>query len=497
MFRLGKAREARQSDWSQPGDQHLKPATLQDAERTFELKANQAKLVHSKRETELDGLKLVIDGASLQCDGCSNPTGRLKVRAATPSTQEKRTATIAERGPASLVFEGNCLRSPNAAVPCASCMQLSTWKDTATVLFQDKPALLQKSTINCLYGGATIRITDSGQRNEPPATTPTGGPLPVLPGIMNGHYYLASGHFIGKIAHDDYTGEPEDVYICKQLKDAGANSLIDKIDVPGSILLKDEGEALRHEDFCFIAYVLAHEAGGPDAMELKCLAFASHNEALNRRMEKNRWKRLLNTGYSSVRPKGKLLPSSVREIALLTRQAIFAVLTGATDPTSGATFWDGTDFLAHGNSEQKPDNKIGSNKFDEYKFIEIPLEIYLNYLNANGKRYVTADKGRHNTDGDQGNHVHVKKTIRRKRLQKNGQPALTNKGTIIWDTIEIPHKISYPIPAADFTNQQNWTSGNFYYLCDSKKSVGISATVSAGKSIFWKTTRVRLTADLK
>lgn len=119
------------------------------------------------KEKESLDLLWVIDGAKLQCNVCTNTEGVLKVNTDTPSTQDKKTATILENDARSLLFSGNCLKSPNSAVPCLIVMELGDWQNTGTVLVQDQPPLLQKSTIRCLYGGVDIKITDSGQVNEP------------------------------------------------------------------------------------------------------------------------------------------------------------------------------------------------------------------------------------------------------------------------------------------------------------------------------------------
>ena len=133
----------------------------------------------SKKEKEADGLKLVIDQAKLECKLCSNPQGTLKVNLDTPTTQDKKTATVAEKDIKSLLFTGNCTKSPNSASPCAAVMQTAEWKDTGTLKVQDKSPLLLKSTIKCNYGGIDITITDCGQINEPDNIEGAGAPVPV------------------------------------------------------------------------------------------------------------------------------------------------------------------------------------------------------------------------------------------------------------------------------------------------------------------------------
>lgn len=132
-----------------------------------------------KEEAE-DGLKFVIDGAKLKCDLCTVPEGDLKVNFDTPTIQDKKVATIVEKDKKSVIFKGNCKKSPQSSSPCASVMQLADWKDVGTVYFQEKFPLLLKSTIKCNYGGVDIKITDSAQRNAPEKIDTTAAPVPPV-----------------------------------------------------------------------------------------------------------------------------------------------------------------------------------------------------------------------------------------------------------------------------------------------------------------------------
>jgi hypothetical protein len=120
-----------------------------------------------EEEKAADNLKIVIDTAKLQCDLCTNPKGDLKVNFDTPTIQDKKIATVKEKDMKSLIFKGNCKKSPQSASPCASVMQLGDWKDVGTIKVQEQFPLLLKSTIKCNFGGTDIKITDSAQRNEP------------------------------------------------------------------------------------------------------------------------------------------------------------------------------------------------------------------------------------------------------------------------------------------------------------------------------------------
>jgi len=148
-----------------------------------DVKENNDKAIAEKREARdkqdevSEDLKVVIDNAKIQCDLCTNPQGTLKVNFDTPTTQDKLTATVVEKDMKSLIFMGNCLKSPNSASPCAAVMQLGEWQDVGTLKVQDQFPLLKKSTIPCNYGGTTIKITDSGQKSEP-AEIKTAAPIP-------------------------------------------------------------------------------------------------------------------------------------------------------------------------------------------------------------------------------------------------------------------------------------------------------------------------------
>ncbi|MFD1606063.1 PAAR-like protein [Flavobacterium artemisiae] len=132
-----------------------------------------------KEEAE-DGLKFVIDGAKIKCDLCTAPDGEVKVSFDPPTIQDKKVVTVVEKDMSSLMFKGNCKKSPNQASPCASVMKLGDWKDVGTVYFQDQFPLLLKSTVKCDYGGTAIKITDCGQRNEVEKVDTTGAPVPPL-----------------------------------------------------------------------------------------------------------------------------------------------------------------------------------------------------------------------------------------------------------------------------------------------------------------------------
>lgn len=294
-------------------------------------------------------------------------------------------------------------------------------------------------------------------------------------------YYTKEGFYLGGLENS------AKVYISTQAEYDSAKkdkkwSLVNK----DENCLKDDEKEISNYDFSYVDYIVKMEAGNDDLKELKCIAFTSHNRSIK---AKKTWKALLATAYSSVSNKQALKFSDNTSKSMNSRQAVILVLTGAEDLTNGAEYWDGTDFLAWGNSEENPYNKLGQNKFDEYKFIEIPKNVYDPFLAANGTSAKYGDKGQHDLKHDQGTHEHISKINKIKILGKDGKPTFKEIG--------VPYKIKYKIPAAEFEDKDNWSSGSFYYDTGLEVSNGISGTISAGKSIFWKVTSTRLTSATK
>ncbi len=270
----------------------------------------------------------------------------------------------------------------------------------------------------------------------------------------NGYYYNYDGTYEGHVT-GQRTGKEEDVYTCEgkgKEKDSFVN--IKKLDI-------------THNDFQRICDIVMKEAGKDDLKELKCIAFTSHNRSLKAGKS---WRNILDSSYSSVPDKDNLSDTNNNSKGKHTRSAVISVLTNEKDITKGAEYWDGTDFLAWGNSEQNPYNKLGQNKFDEYKFIEIPKDVYDEFVKAQGTSVIYPDRGNHSKNNEHGSHQHIS-------IKKGDKEV---------------RKIKYNLPASEFTDKRNWITGNFYYETGVKVTNGISGTVSAGKSIFWKLTPVKL-----
>lgn len=239
---------------------------------------------------------------------------------------------------------------------------------------------------------------------------------------------------------------------------------------------------ISHSDFTYISYVVMHEST-TNEKELRCIAYASYNRSV---VAGKTWRNLLSSSYSSVPNKQELLDENNTKFKLA-RRAVIYVLAKNADITNGAEFWDGTDFLAWGDSESNPYGGIGQNKFDEYKFIEIPNDIYNTFLTNSGLSVSYKDNDKHRLEDCRGSHKHTSIQKDSGKKDEKGKPifAETNK------------KIKYNIPAQEFKEKKYRTcSGDFYYADNStgaSQTYGISATITAGKSIFWKRVKERLT----
>ncbi|WP_018344942.1 PAAR-like protein [Cytophaga aurantiaca] len=154
-----------------------KPSAAGDG-ASDEEKDNMAKLEEETSESKKqakakEDQKLVINGAKIQCTLCTNPLGTLMVTYNTPSLQGMPIATAKDKDKPNLLFMGTCMKSPNAASPCAAVIQTGEWKSTGSFKVQNQSPLLLKSTNTCTYGGVDIKVTDSGQRNTFAYDAPT------------------------------------------------------------------------------------------------------------------------------------------------------------------------------------------------------------------------------------------------------------------------------------------------------------------------------------
>ena len=247
-------------------------------------------------------------------------------------------------------------------------------------------------------------------------------PIMLIDPTGEGDYYAKNGSYLGTDKKKDNL-----TYLATGVKN-GEFINAKKIDI-------------AHSDFKRVANIISHEAGTNDGKEALWLAHTVKNRA----DEKHKTMLdLLLTKYSSVskadKQKGISTSDGSRE-ANAARAGVIDALTSKFDPTDGAQFWDGTDFLAWGLSSP---NGSPQNKFEEYHTVLISQKIYNDFLKSQQSRY---PKGSVNYYGKK-----------------------------------------YIIPAAVFTNTNNWKNGYFTYSWP--KAAGahsnLKATGTAGHSIFWK-----------
>lgn len=285
------------------------------------------------------------------------------------------------------------------------------------------------------------KVVESTEKETPIAVTLTENLVQpeVNDTVVEGYFYKRStGQADSKNA--TYKGKSKKIYSVESFKESYTSA--DCIDLN-----------FEYDDFSYICYVVMKECATTNLNEYKAVAFTSknHSKALNQT-----WKSLMASGYSSVNNKTNLLDSNTSAEANLARRAVIYVLEGNKDITDGAEFWDGTDFIAWG-LETTPQGVKSHAKFRQYKFIEIPSNIY----NAYKSNYSSSI--RYSEDGHTSTITH---TPAETHTHKDG-------------------KIHYKIPAEVFKN--NLTSkGDFQYDTDVSTTYGLTATLSAGESIFWK-----------
>jgi hypothetical protein len=159
------------------------------------------------------------------------------------------------------------------------------------------------------------------------------------------------------------------------------------------------------------------------------------------------------TGYSSV-PKEDKTPLSISDnstAANAARAGVIDVLSGNGDPTSGAQFWDGTDFLAWGLNSP---NGTPQNKFEEYSVIFIDVLTFNDYEDAQKGRWgntVRYGKNRYNIPADVFN------------INENPQNWGTYRGSVTGTTF-----------------------GFYFTTGHTGNSLILNATGTAGESVFWR-----------
>ncbi|MFC6269768.1 hypothetical protein [Frigoriflavimonas asaccharolytica] len=302
-----------------------------------------------------------------------------------------------------------------------------------------------------------IEFLDTAQLNVPDSISTKGAPLPDDNETkINGYYYNISGSYEGNVTGQ--IGNANDVYACE-----GKGTEKDTFLNPKKL-------KITHIDFQRVCNIVKHEGLSSEENEYIYIAHANYNEGKDKNT--SMLARLMTT-YSSVAISDKqtaLLDTAADALSKYSRKGVVDALLRDTDstkidPTDGARFWDGVDFLAWGiDTELKADSnsKPGHNKFDEYNTIKIKKTLYDKFVNKIKQKYPNGApyKSSHNVQTDKGSHIHKE----------------TNRG---------PRAI-YTITASDFSKEEYWLTGDFYYKNDAKKSTSIVATKVAGYSIFWK-----------
>lgn len=340
-------------------------------EQAAELQTENSKEAEQKREEREkeekieDSLKLVIDTATIECSICTNPIGILKVNFDTPTIQSKKTATVIEKDTKSLIFFGNCTKSPNSASPCAAVMQLADWKDVGSLKVQEQFPLLLKSTIKCNYGGVDIKITDCAQITEPESIETDGAPLPQKKEDETEYiYYTKEGYYLGGLENSTkvfLSTQAEYDTVKKEKKWSSLNK--------EENALKENDAYLSNNDFCNNAYLVFHEASLTGSKTTALWIAHTVNNALHSKYKRGKttFNALFKTGYSSVAAADKktvikITNKSPNEI--FARYSVIDVFTGKPDPTNKSYFWDGLDIFTKKGELDQP-------KFKQYKSVTI------------------------------------------------------------------------------------------------------------------------------
>ena len=143
-----------------------------------------------------------------------------------------------------------------------------------------------------------------------------------------------------------------------------------------------ELEDVTNSEFLTVSNIIDHESSSNDQTEMLWIAHTANNAASKRGRSLYGQ---LNTSYSSVSSSDKVPQNTSNTDAHInSRAAAISVYLGDADPTGGATYWDGTDFIAWGLNSP---NGTPQNKIEEYDVIEINGAIYERYLAAQRGTY--------------------------------------------------------------------------------------------------------------
>jgi len=127
-----------------------------------------SKIDFSSGFSGVSGIKYVVNGATLKCDGCPAPT-TLKVLPRSALIEGQPAATIIDSVPQLNIpnFPGPCSYLPKKP-PCAVNTSGNLWSNeapTELITTVKQPALIQTATVKCNNGG-TISIIKPGQSTK-------------------------------------------------------------------------------------------------------------------------------------------------------------------------------------------------------------------------------------------------------------------------------------------------------------------------------------------
>jgi len=401
--------------------------------------------------------KHITDNSQLKCDKGTTPSPIAVTSQTFMHIEGKLQATEEDNKPnVNIKPFGACSIMHSSCAPAPI-----KWQDTSVFEIDGKKELLDKSTCRCSVGGK-ISIIKSAQSFSEEVDGSIYQPINYTPDNgrdekYNGYYYNYNGNFEEKVTGQK-NGNESDVYACN-----GKGSEKDTF-------INAKKLKIIHSDFQRVCNIVKHEGLSDEENEYLFIAHANYNEGKDKGT--TMLARLM-TGYSSVDiedKKTQLSDTAIDTLSRYSRKGVIDALlrdidTSKADPTDGARFWDGVDFLAWGiDTELKADSssKTGHNKFDEYDFIKIKKSFYDEFVTKIKQKYPNGSpyKSLHNAKTDKGTHLH--------KETKRGSRAI------------------YAIPASDFSRKEYWTTGDFYYKNKTKQATGIIATQVAGYSIFWK-----------
>jgi RHS repeat-associated protein len=204
----------------------------------------------------------------------------------------------------------------------------------------------------------------------------------------------------------------------------------------------------NHTTFLQVSSVIAQETSGNSATEALYISHTLNNKAkeLGKTLEQTLAKES-SVGVSSGSQSTTFDQNNNSKKVLNSRAGLIDVLVGNSDPTGGATQWDGNDFLAWGLTNG-PYSDGSHAKFREYGRIEINGDILMSFKGEIGKTHPS--------------------------------------GKISWNSLGVKN---IPIMADVFKQNLDMEEGVFDYKTKSKSKNTLTATTTAGESIFWKVTK--------